>query len=514
MSTRNPFDRQEMRFEVGPESGPAREIDSGPVFRLLVVGDFSGAVPSARAPLASRRAIEVDRDNFDDVLRKVAPHVMLSIGDEAPFPLKIADIDDFRPEAIFERNPLFLEMRRLRARLEDPDRWRAAAEELGQEVSPAAKPAAPSGPAAPVTARSLVGGGSLLDAMVEQESPTPSAPQSKPSSDPVLEIARRAVQPYLVSATTQEQTALLANMDEAISARMREVLHHPGVRAVEASWRSLYLLIRTLDTGPDLKVSFFDITREELQEDLFSSDDLSESNICRLLVEDPKQHSDDSQWAAVAATFRFGADADDLRALNRLMKLAKAANAPFLANSTPGLAGVPAFEGVLEPRHWTGPTEIAGGFFNLLRRQPEAPWLGLVAPRFLLRLPYGAKTDPCDAFPFEEIPGEPTPADYLWGPASCLVAMLLGQAFSDHGWDFKPGTVAEVKGLPLHLYRGDAGPASWSCAEAWFTEGAVEELAERGMIVVVPYKDQDRVRIFQMNSIAEPYSLIRGAWQG
>lgn len=369
-----------MRFEVDPQSGPAREVDSGPVFRLLVIGDFSGVASSARKPLASRRAVEVDRDNFDDVLKSVSPHVMLSIGDEAPFPLKIADIDDFRPEAIFERNPLFLEMRRLRARLEDPDRWRAAAEELGQEVSPAPRTAAPSTPAAPVTARSLVSGGGLLDAMMEQHAPTPAAPQMKPSSDPVLEIARRAVQPYLVSATTQEQTALLAKMDEAISARMREVLRHPGVRTVEAAWRSLYLLIRSLDTGPDLKVSFFDVTREELQQDLFGSDDLTESSICRLMVEDPRRHSEDSQWAAVAATFRFGADADDLRALNRLMKLAKAANAPFLANSTPALAGVPAFEGVLEPKKWTSPRRRRGDFMPCCEGSPKPPGSDLLRP--------------------------------------------------------------------------------------------------------------------------------------
>lgn len=513
MGTKNPFERQEMRFEVESHSGPAREVESGPVFRLLVIGDFSGAPSESRLPLANRRAVEVDRDNFDEVLRRVSPHVMLSIGDEVPFPLKIADIDDFRPEAIFERNPLFLEMRRLRARLEDPDRWRTAADELGEEVSKPPARADSGGPSAPVTARSLVDGGSLIDAMIAREAPDPkAAPSSRPAADPVLEIARRAVQPYLVSATTRQQLELLEKMDEAISDRMREVLHHPAVRAVEAAWRSLYLLIRSLETGPDLKVSFFDITRDEMQEDLFSSDDLTESTLCRLMVEDPRRYSEDGQWAAVAATFRFGAGAEDLRALNRLMKIAKAANAPFLANAAPALAGVPAFEGVLEPRHWEAPEEIAGRFFALLRRQPEAPWLGLVAPRFLLRLPYGAKTDPCEAFPFEEIQGEPAPEDYLWGPSSVLIAMLLGQAFSENGWHFKPGASAEVKGLPLHLYRSSAGPASWSCAEAWFTEEAVEALANRGFIVVVPYKDQDRVRIFQMNSIAEPYSLIRGGW--
>ena len=93
-----------------------------------------------------------------------------------------------------------------------------------------------------------------------------------------------------------------------------------------------------------------------------------------------------------------------------------------------------------------------------------------------------------------------------------LMAMLLGQAFSQYGWDFKPGAVAEVQGLPLHVYRDDAGSTSMSCAEAWFTEEAMEALAGRGFITLVPYKDQDRLRVFQMNSIAESHNLIRGPW--
>jgi len=92
------------------------------------------------------------------------------------------------------------------------------------------------------------------------------------------------------------------------------------------------------------------------------------------------------------------------------------------------------------------------------------------------------------------------------------MAMLLGQAFSTYGWDFKPGAVAEIKGLPLHVYKREGGSTSTSCAEAWFTEEAMEALSARGLITVVPYKDQDRVRVFQMCSIAEPYKAIRGPW--
>lgn len=511
MATRE--NRAEMHFEVEPGSRTAQVIDDERVFRILLLGDFSGREGEARGPLAGRRPIAVDRDNFDNVLATLRPSIMLSLGGDEPFPLTVSDIDDFRPEAIFRKNPLFLEMRRLREQLDDPDRWKLAARDLGafEEAPPAARPVAPT-PAAPVSARDLVSGGSLLDAMMAEAQPSSTAPTLAPSKDPVLEIARRAVQPYLVSAPTKAQQELLAKMDEAISALMRQVLHHPRVRRVEAAWRALFQLIRTLDTGADLKVYLLDLSREELQADLFETEDVEDSLLTRVLVLDPAKRADGQKWSVIAGAYRFGADVDDLRALNRLMKFAHAAEAPFLADATPSLAGVPAFEGVLNPREWTPAPELAGGYWSALRKQREAPWLGLVAPRVLLRLPYGRKTDPCDAFPFEEIPGLPSHEDYLWGSGALLMAMLLGQAFSAYGWDFKPGAVAEIQGLPLHVYQSHEGSVSTSCAEAWFSEEAMEALAGRGFITLVPYKNQDRLRVFQMNSIADPYSLIRGPW--
>ncbi len=511
MSTRE--NRAEMHFEVEPGSRSAQVIDDSRVFRILLLGDFSGKDGDARGPLGQRRPMEVDRDNFDDVLAAVRPTIMLRLGDEEPFPLKVADIDDFRPEAIFHKNPLFLEMRRLRDQLDDPDRWQIAARDLGAlaEGEMRGTQAVPP-PGGPVSARDLVSGGSLLDAMMEDASPTSTAPSLAPAKDPVLEIARRAVLPYLVSAPSARQQELLAQMDEAISAQMRQVLHHPVVRRVEAAWRGLFQLIRTLDTGAELKVYVLDLTREELQADLFDNDDLTQSLLARLLIEEPRKRADGQGYSVIAGSYRFGADADDLRALNRLMKLARAAGAPFLADATPTLAGLPAFEGVLNPREWTPAPEVAGGYWQLIRKQPDAGWLGLVAPRILSRLPYGKKSDPCDAFPFEEIAGQPANDDYLWGSGALMMAMLIGQAFSDFGWDFKPGAVAELKGLPLHTYSSQEGTLSTSVAEAWFTEEAMEALSARGFITLVPYKNQDRLRVFQMNSIADPYCLIRGPW--
>ena len=71
----------------------------------------------------------------------------------------------------------------------------------------------------------------------------------------------------------------------------------------------------------------------------------------------------------------------------------------------------------------------------------------------MLRGPYGAKTDPIDAFPFEEIPGAPEHEAYVWGNAGLACALVLAGAFERGGWDLQPETAAEIQGLPAHVFK-------------------------------------------------------------
>ena len=93
-----------------------------------------------------------------------------------------------------------------------------------------------------------------------------------------------------------------------------------------------------------------------------------------------------------------------------------------------------------------------------LRRSPEARWLGLALPRFLLRLPYGKDTSPIEAFPFEEMP-ESEHSAYLWGNPAFFCAQLIGQSFEAHGWDLARRLARRIDNLPMHVYRedGEAG---------------------------------------------------------
>ena len=60
-------DGLEARFTLERERGGVVEE---PPFRMLVLGDWSGDSP--KKDIAERRPIEVDRDNFDELIRRLA----------------------------------------------------------------------------------------------------------------------------------------------------------------------------------------------------------------------------------------------------------------------------------------------------------------------------------------------------------------------------------------------------------------------------------------------------------
>ncbi|MBD56264.1 type VI secretion system contractile sheath small subunit [Pseudoalteromonas sp. SSMSWG5] len=76
-------------------------------FVVGVMGDFSGHNKEVLKPLKDRRFIQIDRENFNDVLKKMSPSLKLDVdntltddGTKFSVNLNFKSIDDFEPAAV------------------------------------------------------------------------------------------------------------------------------------------------------------------------------------------------------------------------------------------------------------------------------------------------------------------------------------------------------------------------------------------------------------------------------
>jgi type VI secretion system protein ImpC len=471
----------DVRLDVSVGTVPRPPVpDPETPFRILVMADFGGAARGGKP-------IRVDRDNFEDVVAHFAPRIDIG-GQDAP-PIQIHEMEDFHPDRLWEKSALFASLRQLRAELLDPERTSLP---VGR-------------PVAPPDASSLLASTGLLDSILDEEAPEAAAPVRQ--RDPLRSYIDRAIEPYLEAKPGPEQEKMIAKLDEAIADQLRAVLHHPRFQAIEAAWRSLFFLIRRLDTDGLLNLYAMDISKEEVTADLRRKEGLKATKMYDLLIRSTPKGT---PWAAVAGDYSFSTSTSDIDLLARLALLSAQAGVPFLAGAQPTVLGVTSLLKT-DDEDWQNPSNDEN--WRTLREMPESSYLCLGLPRFLLRLPYGEETDATEAFPLEEMPRGPKHSDYLWGNPAFVCAWAIGEGFEEEGWNLLSGRHHDLEGLPLHVARVDGDSVATPCAETLLPESAMNALLEYGLTPLVSRRDSDMVRVMRLQSLASPARLLAGRWQ-
>jgi type VI secretion system protein ImpC len=473
-------------------------------FRIVILGDFTGrANRGIVSPgLAGRKAEFVDRDNIDEILARLNVEINLPIlgKDSAPVTLKFSKMDDFHSDRLYEKMDIFEAFHDMRKSMKDPEVFASLAR---QEIPPSPAAEVAQKEDNPETAN-------LLDRILDESEG--GKVEDKPyRGQPEMErFLREITKPHLVPKTHPKQAEMIASVDEASSELMRRILHHPDFQAVESLWRGLYFLTSRLETDETLKIYLFDISKDELAADLFSADDLTKTGIYKILVGETIKTFGGEPWAVIAGHYLFNNGANDIQLLGRMAKIAMVAGAPFISAASDKVLGCESLAKSPDPDEWQETEENQTG--DALRKIPEAGYLGLALPGFLLRLPYGEKTDPLESFPFEEMPGQPVHEHYLWGNPSLACAYLLGRSFIGEGWSFHPGQVMDIEGMPLHVYKEQGESVAKPCAEVVLTEKAAEKILDKGLLLLLSYRNQDVIKLARFQSLADPPANLGGRW--
>jgi len=95
-------------------------------FVVGVMGDFSGDPTQPLRPLAERKFIQIDRDNFNEVMARMTPGLNIRVdnkladdGTQMAVSLKFNSIEDFEPARVAEQVPALKALLETRNKLRD-----------------------------------------------------------------------------------------------------------------------------------------------------------------------------------------------------------------------------------------------------------------------------------------------------------------------------------------------------------------------------------------------------------
>lgn len=484
-------------------------------FRIIILGDFSGRASKkiSKSGIAGRKPLLVDRDNIDEVLRKLNVEISLPIlgKDSLPVTVSFSSIDDFHPDSLYERLEVFRALKETREGFRDTAIFAPLSEEIRQDEQVDITPIISASEKDSETGGEV----GLLDRVIEESEGSMTragSGQSDSQSDPEMErFLKKITSPHIVPNVKREHAGMIASVDAASSELMRRIIHHTDFQAIESAWRAVYFLISRLETDEKIRLYLLDISKEELAADLKSTDDLRKTGIYSLLVEQTVGTFGGEPWTVIAGNYVFNYDINDIGLLGRMAKIARAAGAPFISSVSDKVLGCNSLAECPNPDDWRESEDDQA--WNTLRKIPEASYLGLALPRFLLRLPYGTDTSPLESFVFEEMGKDPVHEHYLWGNPSFICVCLVALSFIREGRVFQQGQLMDIEGLPLHVYKEHGESVVKPCAEVVLTEKAAEQILDKGLLLLLSFRNQDIIRLARFQSIADPPANLSGRWQ-
>src|SRR5437763_428234 len=180
--------------------------------------------------------------------------------------------------------------------------------------------------------------------------------------------------------------ARIAQIDEAITSQLNEVMHSPEFQKMEASWRGLHYLVMNTETGTMLKLRLMNVTKAELLSDMEKATEFDQSALFKKVYEEEYGTFGGNPFTVLVGDYEFGRHPQDIATLEKLSSVAAAAHAPFIASASPKLFDMDSFTELGIPR------DLAKGFestelvkWRSFRESEDSRYIVLTLPHVLLR---------------------------------------------------------------------------------------------------------------------------------
>ncbi|MES5326082.1 type VI secretion system contractile sheath large subunit [Alcaligenes phenolicus] len=329
----------------------------------------------------------------------------------------------------------------------------------------------------------------------------------------VTTLAEQALDQSVTLSDDAYQTiqAVIAQIDQKLTEQINHILHHPEFQRLEGAWRGLHHLVSNTETDELLRIRVMPATKKELARNLkrYKGVAWDQSPLFKKVYEQEYGQFGGEPFGCLVGDYHFDHSPPDVEMLGELARIGAAAHSPFIAGAAPSVMQMESWQELANPRDLTkifSNTEYAA--WQSLRESDDARYLGLAMPRFLARLPYGARTNPVDEFDFEEDTDGASHDRYTWANSAYAMAVNINRSFKHFGWCTAIRGVESggaVENLPCHTFPTDDGGVDIKCpTEIAISDRREAELAKNGFMPLVHRKNSDFAAFIGAQSLQKP----------
>jgi type VI secretion system protein ImpC len=306
--------------------------------------------------------------------------------------------------------------------------------------------------------------------------------------------------------------AMIAAIDAKLTEQVNLILHHEDFQKLESAWRGLHHLVNNTETDEMLKIRVMNISKQDLGKTLkrYKGTAWDQSPLFKRVYEEEYGQFGGEPFGCLVGDYQFDHTPPDVELLGEMAKIAAAAHAPFIAAAAPTVMQMESWQELANPRDLTKifqTPEYAA--WRSLRESDDARYLAMCMPRFLGRLPYGAKTSPVNEFDFEEDTSGAQHDKYSWCNAAYAMAVNINRSFKLYGWCSRIRGIesgGSVEGLPSHTFPTDDGGIDMKCpTEIAISDRREAELSKNGFLAMIHRKNSDFAAFIGAQSLQKPF---------
>jgi type VI secretion system protein ImpC len=305
--------------------------------------------------------------------------------------------------------------------------------------------------------------------------------------------------------------ALIAAIDRKLTEQVNLIIHEESFQQLESAWRGLHYLVNNTETDETLKIKVFNVSKKDLSKSLkkFRGTAWDQSPVFKKIYEEEYGQFGGEPFGMLVGDYYFDHSPQDIALLSDMAQIASAAHAPFISAAAPTVLQMDSWNELANPRDLTKifqTPEYAA--WRSLRESEDARYIGLTMPRFLSRLPYGAKTDPVEEFNFEEDTDGSDSTKYTWANSAYAMATNITRSFKVFGWTSRIRGIESggaVENLPAHTFPTDDGGMAMQCpTEISISDRREAELAKSGFMPLIYKKNSDFAAFIGAQSLQKP----------